>query len=376
VFGTVIAGRFILPLFIPRYPLPAILLCLLLDAADQTILQLFTGMDLGFYQEYDKALDIFYLSIAMLAAMRNWKSFPALAILRILFYSRLVGVLLFELTQARFFLLLFPNAFEYFFIFYECIKSSWTPPKENSGFFVWAAVLIWLFIKLPQEYWLHIAQLDLTDTIKEIIPGMPSDDMAAEGVAHLVIFAASAILLMLTYGILKRVAPPTEHPLRLASTPLSGNIRDKKERILYVRKRWKVFDHRLFEKIILVGFISVIFSQMLPGMNISTVQLFFGTAVFVVFNTFLWLRHANNLGPIKSAGKSFVLLGAINVTLALLAQLLTKRGILNLPGMQLIFFLLLLTLIVILYDRYRPVFEMRFFPLKNREICENTGSQL
>ena len=47
----------------------------MLDAADQTIFQAF-GFDPPGYQSYDKAMDIFYLSIAYLAAMRNWDNLP------------------------------------------------------------------------------------------------------------------------------------------------------------------------------------------------------------------------------------------------------------------------------------------------------------
>mgnify|MGYP000863032880 CR=1 FL=1 len=71
VFLLVVGGRFLLPLLIPRFPLPAIIACLVLDGVDQTIFQLF-GYDPPGYQSYDKAMDIFYLSVAYLAAMRNW----------------------------------------------------------------------------------------------------------------------------------------------------------------------------------------------------------------------------------------------------------------------------------------------------------------
>jgi hypothetical protein len=72
VFLVVVAMRFVIPLFIPRFPLPAILAALVIDAADQTIFQQFTNLNLDGYQNYDKALDIFYLTIAFLAVYRNW----------------------------------------------------------------------------------------------------------------------------------------------------------------------------------------------------------------------------------------------------------------------------------------------------------------
>ena len=40
---------------------------------------------------------------------------------------------------------------------------------------VGAAAFIWIFIKLPQEWWIHVAQLDMTDFIKESIFGVPAD---------------------------------------------------------------------------------------------------------------------------------------------------------------------------------------------------------
>jgi hypothetical protein len=45
---------------------------LILDGIDQTIFQTYTTLSLDHYQGYDKALDIYYLSIAYIATIRNW----------------------------------------------------------------------------------------------------------------------------------------------------------------------------------------------------------------------------------------------------------------------------------------------------------------
>ena len=71
VFVAVVLGRLLLPLRILRYPLPALIGCLVLDGVDQTSFQLF-GYDPPGYQSYDKAMDVFYLAIAYLATLRNW----------------------------------------------------------------------------------------------------------------------------------------------------------------------------------------------------------------------------------------------------------------------------------------------------------------
>src|SRR5262245_10239053 len=118
LFVIVVGARFAVPLFIPRFPLPAIVTALVLDGIDQSVFQWF-GYDSPGYQGYDKAMDMFYLSVAYLATLRNWTSRPAFQVARFLFFYRLAGVVLFELTDWRGILMIFPNTFEYFFIAYE-----------------------------------------------------------------------------------------------------------------------------------------------------------------------------------------------------------------------------------------------------------------
>ncbi len=57
--------------------------------------------------------------------MRNWSNTVAFRTSQFPYYYRLVGVLFFEITQARWLLMLFPNTFEYFFIFYEVVRTRW-----------------------------------------------------------------------------------------------------------------------------------------------------------------------------------------------------------------------------------------------------------
>lgn len=98
---TVIGARLIVPLFIPRFPLPAVIACLLIDGIDQTIFQKYTTVNLDGYQNYDKALDIYYLSIAYLSTFKNWTNKAAFQISQFLFYYRMVGDALFQITDIR-----------------------------------------------------------------------------------------------------------------------------------------------------------------------------------------------------------------------------------------------------------------------------------
>ena len=49
------------------------------------------------------------------------------------------------------------------------------PRRLTPTIIVSAAAAIWIVIKLPQEYWLHIARLDLTDVLKTALFGAPPE---------------------------------------------------------------------------------------------------------------------------------------------------------------------------------------------------------
>src|ERR1700754_278315 len=169
VIVAIVLARLFVPLLIPRFPL-LIIVALVLAAIDNSLLDAFTNVDLGPdgpYQSFDKALDIYYLSIAYLTMMRNWTSVSAFRVGQFLFYYRLVGVLAFELTHERAMLLIFPNTFEFYFILYEALRLRWDPVRWSARFWVLAAAGLWIFVKLPQEYWIHIAQRDFTETVAE-----------------------------------------------------------------------------------------------------------------------------------------------------------------------------------------------------------------
>ena len=64
-------------------------------------------------------------------------------------------MVIFEFTQIRAILLIFPDTFECFFIFYEAVRMRWNPKRMSTMFVVLAVAAISIFIKLPQEYWIQ-----------------------------------------------------------------------------------------------------------------------------------------------------------------------------------------------------------------------------
>jgi hypothetical protein len=346
VFWTVVGARFLVPLLIPRYPLPAVLGCLVLDAADQSIFQRF-GYDPPGYQGYDKAMDVYYLAIAYIATLRNWASPPAFEVSRFLYFYRLVGVTAFELTQWRPLLLIFPNTFEYFFIAYEGIRSRWWPQRFGTRFWLWTVGLIWVFIKLPQEYWIHIAKLDFTETVADVPWFVP-----------LLVVLAVAAAAIFWFSVRPRLRAP-DRSFRLAADEVPAGMDTPAERDAWTAGNGGVLSASTLEKVLLVGLISVIFGQVLPDLTASNGQLFLGTAILVVLNAALSLAAARRTRSLESLVAAFGIRALMNCGLVLVAEALLGRGEGSLNRVNAIFFVLLLTLITTLHDRYQPVHGAR-----------------
>src|SRR4051794_21137273 len=327
VIVAIVLARLFVPLLIPRVPL-LIIVALVLDAVDGSLLDAFTHVDVGPdgpYQSFDKALDIYYLAIAYLTMLRNWSSAPAFRIGQFLFYYRLVGVLLFELTGARTMLLLFPNTFEFYFIVYEAIRLRWDPARWSPRFWLYTAAGLWIFVKLPQEYWIHVAQRDFTDTVSE----HPWFGVACA----LFVLALLAVL----WFVVRPRAPAPDWSWRVAADPLPAAppARDG--------VRWS----ELAEKAALLALISVIFAEILPTVTLSALEVAVGVAAIVCANTAL-SRRAGIFAVRLVANLGLIYLGS---------RLLSDAD--DFPLGTGLFFAFLITLVVSLYDLYKPVYEDR-----------------
>jgi len=346
VFAAVIGARFLLPLLIPRYPLPAIVSCLILDGIDQTIFQKL-GYDPPGYQGYDKAMDMYYLAIAYLSTLRNWTSEGAIGVARFLYFYRLVGVVAFELTHWRPLLLIFPNTFEYFFIAYEIVRLGWNPRRFSRRFWVWVAAAIWVFVKLPQEYWIHIAQRDFTDTLEQLPWLGPT--LAALILALAVVF----------WFVVRPRLPVRDHSWRVAADPLPAGMDIAAGRDRWIAARGRLLSTATVEKVVLVGFLGVIYGQVMPERRSTEMQLFLGIAVFVVVNAAISLWVARRGRSLDYALLAFGARVLMNVGLVLLSAWLLERGEGELNRANALFFILLLSLITLLDDRFRPVHDVR-----------------
>ena len=357
VFLIVLLLRLFVPLLILRDPLPAIMFALVLDAADQTIFQALTDIDLTNYQSYDKALDVFYLAIAYIATFRNWRNATAVAVAIGLWYYRLIGVTLFELTEWRPLLIIFPNTFEYYFIAIAVIRLRWDERRLTKKQVLSIAACIWVFIKLPQEYWIHIAQLDVTDFVKEDLLGVETTASFADGFSNrpLVGLAMLAVLLIIigVGAVLWRRAPEPDHAFTFDADKVS-KFDDRPAVGTSTERPWM---EGLFEKILLITLLSIIFGRAIPGSNASIPEVLFGVAVLVATNALVsqWLRNRGYSW--SSVGRAFFGNLVVNTGLLFLLVLLTPSSDESSSGLATGFFLFLLSLIIALFDRYRPTRE-------------------
>jgi hypothetical protein len=252
----------------------------------------------------------------------------------------------FELSQTRFLLLVFPNTFEYFFIAYEGVRSRWNPLRFALAWWIGAAASIWVLIKLPQEYWIHVAQLDVTDFLAEHSWAWPT------------LGAAAVVLALVLWYVVRPRLLPADWPFRIATEPLPEAMDTAAEQAAW-RASTRLLSRITLEKVILVGLLSVLFAQILPGVRSTEVQLFIGTTVLVVVNAAIVLVAARRAISTESLVVAFLFRLAVNWALVLLAEwfLGTRPGDLNAGNAM--FFLSLLSLLTTLHDHYQPVHAYR-----------------
>ncbi len=362
----VVGGRLFLPFTIPTFPLVGSIACMILDSIDQSIFQQFPKIPLAGYQSYDKSLDIYYLAIIYMATMRNWTNAYAFKMSFFLYYYRLVGVLAFELTQVRALLFIFPNTFEYFYDFVEAVRLGWDWKRMGKWTVLISTILIWVFIKLPQEWWIHIAQLDMTDFIKESLFGVSASASWGTAIANRPWVLALAIAFFaglgyLCYWIVTRKAPKFDHGPRLKADPLPPQCRGA-ELYRTVRATDRLFDRALLEKVVLTGVISAIFAQYLLPENVRSIGVIGFVAVFVIVNGMVSQWMARRGREWNSVVVEMVVMFAVNF--GIVVALLFLQRVVGLGGPRpavsmTLFFVFLFTVITVLFDRYHTVFRAR-----------------
>lgn len=143
-----------------RWPLAGAFIAMFADLSD---LFLRDWIDLGgvkSYQRFDKWLDQAYM-LTFLAVAVRWETIPRNVAVA-LYAFRLGGFAVFEITDDRDVLILFPNVFEYWFIFVAALKQfGWeaTPQEQDqrstppaSGTRSWPLIGALVRLAIPYRY--------------------------------------------------------------------------------------------------------------------------------------------------------------------------------------------------------------------------------
>ena len=351
IFGCVVAVRFAVPLIILRYPLPGIIAAITVDA-DKALLRAYTSLPLDNYQFYDKSLDVFYLSIAYVATLRNWRDPTAVMIGRFLWFYRLIGVSLFALVGDHRLLFLFPAAFEFYFIFYETVRVRWAANRFTGSDLLLVAAIAWI-LKLPQEYWLHVARYGTTAWAERNIYRI--DPSTRQLWLIPAVLALTGALVLLVRFVLRKL-PPADHRRCFDANkhdPTAGQLLGRARSVEPIRTP------ALVEKIGLVTLVGMVFTEFIPGIDASTVQITFGLAFLVVANAVLSVWFAGQGSRWRSPTGDFAATCAINAPIMLALSVAAGWANASVAIWTALFFVLLVSLLIGLHDRYRQVNQWR-----------------
>jgi hypothetical protein len=209
------------------------------------------------------------------------------------------------------------------------------------------AAAIWIFVKLPQEWWIHIAQLDFTDAVRD----------------HTELFVLFGLIALILAGVawhlLRPRVPAPDWAYRFAADPIPPELTTPEARY-GSRLARGIRSRQLLEEAFLLSLVCVVFAIMLPGGEASPLEICVAVSAIVIANTIasLWLARRGGL-DVRSAAAHYLIRFALNFALLYTAgQLAGERE--PAPLGHALFFAQLITLITWLYDWYRPLYEARF----------------
>lgn len=151
----VILVRLVLSTVILRYPLAGGILAIFLDYHDLNILMSIDRPAMGSYQQWEKALDLWYLALEAYIAL-SWQNQFVKYSAFLMFIYRMFGIILFEITQKGIMLVFFPNIFEFFYLAYLIQLRFFKKDFMVSKLVILVVFFVLLTPKLFHEYLLHV----------------------------------------------------------------------------------------------------------------------------------------------------------------------------------------------------------------------------
>ncbi|HEV7200061.1 MAG TPA: hypothetical protein VGO32_04575 [Candidatus Limnocylindria bacterium] len=172
----IVAAKFVIPLLIIRFPFAAGWANFVLDGIDGDLL-IPLGLPNDIYQPVDKITDwVTYVAMVVVGYRSQW---PIRRLMLGLFLFRSIGQVAFLLTGEELFLALFPNFLEPLFLVTATILAwqrvvrhnpDW---REASFAFLrrhrWPIGILIVVYKLQDEYFTHVANVDRSDFLQQLL---------------------------------------------------------------------------------------------------------------------------------------------------------------------------------------------------------------
>lgn len=172
--GVVVLMRLLVPLSIFKWNIGGGIAAMLADGLDVVVLDFVSALlgepprfGVG-YQAFDKSLDTYYLSFEAIVSFK-WTNRLARNTSISLFAYRLVGLIAFEITGMRKLFFFFPNLFEHFYLYYVIARRFVPKVLPRTLTQLLLILLVLLFLKLGQEWMLHVAIFNPWQWFKELV---------------------------------------------------------------------------------------------------------------------------------------------------------------------------------------------------------------
>ena len=214
------------------------------------------------------------------------------------------------------------------------------------------ALFITVFIKLPQETWIHVLQFDVTDTLAE------HNELVLVLVAFLIVVFVSLLRLV-------RRSPVPDWTFTMAVT------RHQEPRPPLGQITQRLWDPILAEKIVFLSLAGVVLAHMVPELSINNLRLGLSVATLVFLNaavTEWWFRKRGR--DWTSTLTEFLAVLLVNVVLlALVPEILLARG---LPEQDSLLLVVMLSLMATMFDRgrdTRPPVDPPAHPFREAQVA-------
>ena len=150
-----------------------------------------------------------------------------------------------------------------------------------------------------------------------------------------------------------RACPRPDWAWRVAADPLPEEMDTAAERDAWTAANVRVWSWSTLEKVVLIGLLSTIYARILPGLEVSDLRMFMGIAAYVVVNAAIsspspgGRRAARGCSPRSGSASSSTWGWCSSPDSSSAGSALSESDTL--------FFVLLLSLLVTLHDRFAPV---------------------